>query len=123
MTTKPATYRIEFGPAWPVPPITVDFTDRNAADRQVAEHAIPHLKAKLAEMGRPELADCFFQADSRLTGGQFVWLSLTEERAARFCPARLTPVSGEETHVVADDSDDPEHVDDCPGCDPATPAS
>ena len=22
----------------------------------------------------------------------------------------------EETHVVADDSDDPEHVDDCPGC-------
>jgi hypothetical protein len=27
------TYRIEFGPAWPVPPITVDFTDRNAAAR------------------------------------------------------------------------------------------
>ena len=25
----------------------------------------------------------------------------------------------EETHVVADDSDDPEHVDDCPGCRPA----
>lgn len=25
----------------------------------------------------------------------------------------------EETHVVADDSDDPEHVDDCPGCAPA----
>jgi hypothetical protein len=28
----------------------------------------------------------------------------------------------EETHVVADDSDDPEHIDDCPGCTPATPA-
>lgn len=26
---------------------------------------------------------------------------------------------GEETHVVADDSDDPEHIDDCPGCAPA----
>ena len=25
----------------------------------------------------------------------------------------------EEMHVVADDSDDPEHVDDCPGCAPA----
>ncbi|TXJ78588.1 hypothetical protein E2C11_16405 [Streptomyces lavendulae] len=24
-----------------------------------------------------------------------------------------------ETHVVADDSDDPEHTDDCPGCEPA----
>lgn len=35
---------------------------------------------------------------------------------ARFGPARLTPVDSEETHVVADDSDDPEHVDDCPGC-------
>lgn len=27
-----------------------------------------------------------------------------------------------ETHVVADDSDDPEHVDDCPGCTPAAGA-
>lgn len=29
--------------------------------------------------------------------------------------------STEETHVVADDSDDPEHIDDCPGCE-ARPA-
>ncbi|WP_327333690.1 hypothetical protein [Streptomyces anulatus] len=29
---------------------------------------------------------------------------------------------GEETHVVTDDSDDPEHADDCPGCEPAPPA-
>ena len=28
----------------------------------------------------------------------------------------LESVTDEETHVVADDSDDPEHVDDCPGC-------
>lgn len=26
------------------------------------------------------------------------------------------PILPEETHVVADDSEDPEHVDDCPGC-------
>jgi hypothetical protein len=24
--------------------------------------------------------------------------------------------TAEETHIVADDSSDPEHVDDCPGC-------
>ncbi|MFJ7525181.1 hypothetical protein ACIQ1S_09660 [Streptomyces griseus] len=29
----------------------------------------------------------------------------------------------EETHVVTDDSDDPEHTDDCPGCGPAPAAS
>ncbi|MEU0978492.1 hypothetical protein ABZ488_04675 [Streptomyces griseus] len=29
----------------------------------------------------------------------------------------------EETHVVTDDSDDPEHTDDCPGCEPAPAAS
>jgi len=126
MTSTPAatTYRIEFGPAWPVPPITVDFTDRNRAAREVAEHAIPHLRPVLAEKGRPELADCFFQTDRALTVGQFMWLSLEGEKAARFCPARLTLVedaeAAEETHVVADDSDDPEHVDDCPGCEAFT---
>lgn len=31
---------------------------------------------------------------------------------------RLNPPA-EESHVVADDSDDPEHIDDCPGCAPA----
>ncbi|WP_329215140.1 hypothetical protein OG352_06125 [Streptomyces sp. NBC_01485] len=29
-------------------------------------------------------------------------------------------LAGEETHVVADDSDGPEHVDDCPGCEAFT---
>lgn len=87
------TYRIEFGPAWPVPPITVDFADRTAAARQVSEHAIPHLTPVLAEKGRPELADCFFQTNRALTVGQFMWLSLAGEKAAQFCPARLTPVT------------------------------
>jgi hypothetical protein len=112
------TYLVEFGPAWPVPPITVDFTDRNAAARTVAEHAIPYLRPVLAAKGHPEFADCFFRTDRELTVGQFMWLDLAASRGAKFCPARLTPVeqADEETHVVADDSDDPEHVDDCPGC-------
>ncbi|MCG0061682.1 hypothetical protein L0F81_00010 [Streptomyces tricolor] len=32
---------------------------------------------------------------------------------------RAIETAAEETHVVADDSDDPEHVDDCPGCETA----
>lgn len=85
-------YLIEFGPAWPVPPITVDYSDATAADRTVAGHAIPHLRPVLAEKGRPELADCFFHTNRERTHGQFMWLDLAGERAAQFCPARLTPV-------------------------------
>lgn len=86
-------YLIEFGPAWPIPPITVDYSDRTQAARTVAEHAIPHLRPLLAAKGRPELADCFFHTDRDLTVGQFMWLDLADEKAARFCPARLTPVA------------------------------
>lgn len=84
------TYRIEFGPAWPVPPITVDFSDPNQAAREVAAHATPHLVGKLTELGRPEFADCFFRTDKELTVGEFMWLDLAAGRGARFCPARLT---------------------------------
>jgi hypothetical protein len=87
------TYRIEFGPAWPVPPITVDFTDRTAATRAVTEHALPYLKPLLAAKGRPECADCFFRTDRELTEGSFMWIDLAEGISALFCPARLTPAS------------------------------
>jgi len=48
-------------------------------------------------------------------GGEPYWLELDQERAA-VLRQNLAGPDGEETHVVADDSDDPEHVDDCPGC-------
>ena len=89
--TAQTTYRIEFGPAWPVPPITVDFTDRTAAARQVAEHAIPLLRPVLAEAGHPEYADCFFFTNRELSAGAFMWVDLVEGVSARFCPASLTP--------------------------------
>ncbi|MGW5640306.1 hypothetical protein [Streptomyces sp. NPDC003832] len=89
--TQPALYRIEFGPAWPVPPITVDYSDRTQAARAVAAHAIPHLTPVLAEKGHPEYADCFFRTDRDLTEGSFLWLDLAGGRGAQFCPARLTP--------------------------------
>lgn len=85
-------YRIDFGPAWPIPPITVDYSDRTDASRTVAEHAIPYLKPLLAEKGRPELADCFFRTDRELTEGSFMWLDLPNGMSATFCPARLTAV-------------------------------
>ncbi|MEV4861486.1 hypothetical protein [Streptomyces ossamyceticus] len=87
------TYLIEFGPAWPVPPITVDYSDPTAAARLVAEHAIPHLRPVLAEKGRPELADCYFHANRGRTVGAFMHVDLAEEAVTRFCPARLTPVN------------------------------
>ncbi|GGW81994.1 hypothetical protein [Streptomyces griseoloalbus] len=120
------TYRIEFGKVgetYPVPPITLEHTDPNEFARKVAAHAIPYLTPVLAEMGRPELADCFFRVDRNdPTYGDFLWIDLAANKGAQFCPARLTPVepAAEEAHVVADDSDDPEHVDDCPGCAPAS---
>ncbi|MDX3587331.1 hypothetical protein [Streptomyces europaeiscabiei] len=86
------SYRIDFGPAWPIPPITVDYSDPDKADREIAAHAIPHLKPLLAATGRPELADCFFRTDRELTEGSFMWLDLAGEKAAQFCPARLTAV-------------------------------
>jgi hypothetical protein len=86
-----STYRIEFGPAWPVPPVTVDYSDRAKADLAVAEHAIPYLKPALAEKGRPELADCFFHLDQDMAFGQFIHVDLAGGKGARFCPARLTP--------------------------------
>jgi len=91
-TGQPKLYRVEFGPAWPVPPITVDFDDRTEATRAVAAHAIPHLTPVLAEKGRPELADCFFRTDRELTEGSFMWINLGEGMSATFCPARLTAV-------------------------------
>jgi hypothetical protein len=96
VTTTDATYRIEFGPAWPVPPITVDYSDRTQAARTVAAHAIPHLAPVLAEKGQPGLADCFFSTDRALTVGAFMHIDLAGESVTRFCPARLTPVAAED---------------------------
>lgn len=91
MTHQTAAYHIEFGPAWPMPPITLEYADPNDFHRAVAAHAIPHLRPVLAEKGRPELADCFFKVNSELTAGEFWYVDLVGGGGARFCPARLTP--------------------------------
>ena len=88
------TYRIEFGKVgetYPVPPLTLQFDEINAFCRAVGEHAIPHLRPALIEMGRPELADCLFHMSKDRSRGQFLWLDLAAGKGARFCPVRLTP--------------------------------
>jgi hypothetical protein len=92
------TYRIEFGKvgdSYPVPELTLEHTDPNVFARAVAEHAIPHLRPVLDELGRPELADCFFRTDpADPTYGEFMWLDLAGGIGARFCPARVTATEG-----------------------------
>ena len=91
--SEQTAYRIEFGPAWAVPPITVDYTDRTQAARTVAEHAIPYLRPALEDAGHPEYANCFFHTDQQLTAGQFMWVDFDTGGGVRFCPARLAPVA------------------------------
>jgi hypothetical protein len=102
---QPTAYRVEFGPAWPVPPITVDFADPNQFHRAVAAHAIPHLKPRLEELGRTEAADCFFRTDKEMTVGEFWWVDLASGKGARFCPARLTPTDLD-PDICGDTNDD-----------------
>jgi hypothetical protein len=92
-----STYRVEFGPAWPVPPITVDFTDHNAAAREIARHAIPHLTPVLTAKGRPELADCFFVTSRDLTGGYFMWVDL---EAGEGCPFLSRPADAHSVNAA-----------------------
>jgi len=102
------TYLIEFGKLGdtrPVPPIVVDYSDPNEAARVVARHAIPYLTPVLTEMGRPELADCFFNTNRERTVGSFMWLDLAGERGARFCPARLTPDRDADDDTCGDPND------------------
>ena len=93
------TYRIEFGKVgdcYPVPEITVDWSDPNEAARAVARHAIPHLKPVLEQLGRPELADCFFRTSKDMTYGDFLYLDFVNGvKGAQFCPARLTVVEAQ----------------------------
>lgn len=64
-----------------------------AFERAVADHAIPYLRPVLTELGRPELADCFFQANPERTRGQFVWLDLAAGDGATFCAAQIEAVA------------------------------
>lgn len=99
------TYEIEFGALGdgrPVPPLTVRTTDPNILARSVEAHARPFIVPVLQDMGRPELADCFFRTNSNRTYGEFMYLDLAGGNGARFLAARITvapeqPESGGES--------------------------
>lgn len=87
-----ATYEIEFGKlgeTYPVPPLTVRTSDPNVLARTVVEHARPHITPVLAELGRPELADCLFRTTSDQTGGEFLHLDLAAGKGIAFLGARI----------------------------------
>jgi hypothetical protein len=52
-----------------------------------------------------------------------VWINCYCDVADDLRRRAVTLPAPEETHVVADGSDDPEHVDDCPGCTAARPTT
>ncbi|MCX5584226.1 hypothetical protein [Streptomyces erythrochromogenes] len=86
------TYQLEFGrlgETYPVPPLTVTAANRHELARRVEEHASPFLAPVLAELGRPELADCLFRTDRNATCGEFMWLDLAGGVGASFCAARI----------------------------------
>lgn len=88
-----ARYDIEFGNLGngrPVPDLTLQTTDLDTLSRTVVEHARPHITPVLAEMGRPELADCLFRMNRDRTMGQFLYLDLLAGTGAEFLPARIT---------------------------------
>lgn len=99
---------------------------------RVAELEARHLP-KLCECGHTRLVHtvpaphgCFagkIKGAEPCDCGEYRQLSFAEaERriAERHAAQAEQRAAAEETHVVADDSDDPEHIDDCPGCDTDT---
>jgi hypothetical protein len=103
------------------------------ADAAFIAHARTDVPALLAEVRRlrSELAatraDVLAEVANELEGIDFhpnakaTCTDLCRQLAGRFRRkglAAIDAVRAEETHVVADGSDDPEHVDDCPGCPP-----
>jgi hypothetical protein len=70
------------------------------------------------------LPEWLYQRFARYRRHAPTWGQLTENDQSYWeheaaAVRRAVVRGGFETHVVADDSDDPEHVDDCPGCDAA----
>jgi hypothetical protein len=102
------------------------------ADGQFIAHAREDVEAMAAEIRRlrADLADFsgrVNELESKLCDCEPVREHGDWKRPAFYqheaqCPVtQLTQPDAVETHVVADDSDDPEHIDDCPGCQPARP--
>ncbi|MEU5596859.1 hypothetical protein [Streptomyces sp. NPDC020298] len=102
---------------------TLNFGDGEdaEADREFVKHAREDVAALLAEVHRlraqvaavTALCDAAEKQATRWEHPLPVPEWVTAVRQAIQEPA-------EESHVVADDSDDPEHIDDCPGCETET---
>ncbi|MCX5365885.1 hypothetical protein OG864_45125 [Streptomyces sp. NBC_00124] len=90
---------------------TLNFGDGEdaAADREFVKHAREDVDALLAYIRR-------LQGQRKYLITQLAKRDAESGDGDRALREFLAADPAEETHVVADDSDDPEHVDDCPGC-------
>lgn len=107
------------------------------ADREFVKHAredvpalvaeVRRLRARVTDLERPAVGPDTLPAwlRQRFTASGVNWEHLDDTersywehqaRAVRRAVARNGFKTAEETHVVADGSDDPEHIDGCPGC-------
>lgn len=84
-------------------------TSKADVDKLRAELGAAHVQAlnDLADRADPQRPEVSFFGDHGHEVGAWI------RKQAEYEERRLT---AEDTHVVADGSDDPEHVDDCPGC-------
>ncbi|KAB1979253.1 hypothetical protein [Streptomyces triticiradicis] len=83
---------------------------------QMRQYLAEHLAGALAAAGwTPE-----GEGRSKGIADAAAWLHETGETNAAYLLRTVDVPAAEETHVVADDSDDPEHTDDCPGCEAFT---
>jgi hypothetical protein len=88
--------------------------DESYANARFIAHAPEDVRALLAEIRRlhAELASARAAAITDVGN----WLNEVGEKGAAYLVRTVDIPAAEETHVVADGSDDPEHIDDCPGC-------
>lgn len=88
---------------------------------------VRRLRARVTDLERPAVGPDTLPAwlRQRFTASGVNWEHLDDTersywehqaRAVRRAVARNGFKTAEETHVVADGSDDPEHIDGCPGC-------
>lgn len=100
----------------------IGYTNDEAPAKAAAE---AWLRSQKDEVGRLEWEP--WGTVTAMPDGYDAWFELVEHHddgiptGPGLIVRRRTPA--EETHVVADDSSNPEHIDDCPGCDPAGTAS
>ena len=97
----------------------------NALDLITPKAEVDKLRARVAELEQTATEVlATFAPMHEVYGGPVAYYDgsadITPKTFERWTAVVSGPPAAEESHVVADDSSDPEHIDDCPGCEPAS---